>query len=214
MARKPSEQVRDSLLAAAEEVFAESGYSGATVAAIARRAGVSTGNVYRYFEDKDALFYSVFTDEFAERFLQLLRRRVTSLVDADDLLHLPPRAHQEAGELLRFWVDNRLKVITILDRAQGSRHEGYVETFVGTLVEPTLAKFRADSGGQDINEHARFLVERIFRNTVRMIVAILETYQDEPDVRMAFDGFWKYQLAGLAELGKWMTRHEKRVDGT
>jgi hypothetical protein len=39
-----------------------------------------------------------------------------------------------------------------------------------------------------------------------MIVAILENSEDESEIRRSFQGFWAYQLAGLAGLTKWV-RH-------
>ncbi len=59
----PRERVRHArraaLLEAAECVFAEHGFAGATVADIASRAGYSAGNLYNVFENKEALFREV-----------------------------------------------------------------------------------------------------------------------------------------------------------
>jgi AcrR family transcriptional regulator len=51
--------VRDELLQAAEEVFAEEGLQTAKVESIATRAGVSVGTVYNYFADRKALVDAV-----------------------------------------------------------------------------------------------------------------------------------------------------------
>jgi len=47
---------RDAILAAARSVFAEKGYEGATIADIAREAGVASGTVYLYYASKTDLF--------------------------------------------------------------------------------------------------------------------------------------------------------------
>jgi AcrR family transcriptional regulator len=52
--------LREALLEAAEQVFAEEGFEGATMAAIAERAGYSAGHLYNVFENKEALFREVF----------------------------------------------------------------------------------------------------------------------------------------------------------
>jgi AcrR family transcriptional regulator len=55
---EPSEHgdpIRDKLVAAAAEVFAEKGYDGAGVAEIARRAGYTTGAIYGRFSGKAEL---------------------------------------------------------------------------------------------------------------------------------------------------------------
>jgi AcrR family transcriptional regulator len=51
---------RERLLAAAQELIEEGGYSGASVVAIAERAGVAAGTLYRHFESKQELFVEVF----------------------------------------------------------------------------------------------------------------------------------------------------------
>ncbi len=52
---------RQALLETAEQVFAERGFEGATMAEIAARAGYSAGNLYNVFEGKEALFREVIT---------------------------------------------------------------------------------------------------------------------------------------------------------
>ena len=50
---------REALLEAAEQVFAERGFAGATMAEIGSRAGYSAANLYNVFENKEALFSEV-----------------------------------------------------------------------------------------------------------------------------------------------------------
>jgi AcrR family transcriptional regulator len=50
------------LLAAARAVIEEGGYGAASVAAIAERAGVATGTLYRHFSSKEDLFLEVFRE--------------------------------------------------------------------------------------------------------------------------------------------------------
>jgi AcrR family transcriptional regulator len=51
---------RERLLAAARQVIEEGGYGAATVAAIAERAGVASGTLYRHFASKEELFVELF----------------------------------------------------------------------------------------------------------------------------------------------------------
>src|SRR5260370_7615119 len=64
MARaKPRPTIREenerALLEAAETIFAEQGFAGATTAAIARRAGMPKANLHYYFATKEALYRAV-----------------------------------------------------------------------------------------------------------------------------------------------------------
>ena len=58
--RARRDAVRERIVAAAREQVAEGGYASASVQAVARRAGVATGSVYRHFPSKAALFAEVF----------------------------------------------------------------------------------------------------------------------------------------------------------
>ena len=51
---------RARLLAAAQELIEEGGYGAATVIAIADRAGVAAGTLYRHFSSKEELFVELF----------------------------------------------------------------------------------------------------------------------------------------------------------
>lgn len=53
-------EAREAILAAAIDQLAEGGYASATVQAVARRAGVATGTVYRHFPSKAELFAEAF----------------------------------------------------------------------------------------------------------------------------------------------------------
>jgi AcrR family transcriptional regulator len=53
---------RDRIVAAARELIAAGGYGEATVAAVASRAGVAVGSVYRHFPSKAELFAEVFRE--------------------------------------------------------------------------------------------------------------------------------------------------------
>ena len=51
---------RERLLQAAQQLIEEGGYGAASVAAIADRAGVAAGTLYRHFASKEELFVEVF----------------------------------------------------------------------------------------------------------------------------------------------------------
>ena len=70
MARLADPAMRDKLLQAARTVFAEKGFSKATMSEIAQRAGVAHGTTYLYFKSKEALAAAL-TGELNQKFLQV-----------------------------------------------------------------------------------------------------------------------------------------------
>jgi hypothetical protein len=136
----------------------------------------------------------------------LLRKRswVRSLGEAEELPKLGTNAQRDAEELLRFWIDHRLQIVVLLDRATGSRYEAFADRFAGELMRPTLAKLRREANARRRLGLVRFTLQNIFGNTVRTIVSILESHKREADIREAFSAFWSYQLAGLEGLKRWV----------
>lgn len=64
--RKSSLKTRESLLAAASEVFAEKGYRDATIAEICRRAGANIAAVNYHFHNKETLYKEAWRHCFYE----------------------------------------------------------------------------------------------------------------------------------------------------
>src|SRR3954470_15948152 len=68
---------RERILEAAHGLVARGGFAAAPVAAVAQRAGVATGSVYRHFSSK--------ADLFAEVFRRAAQREVDAVASAPDL---------------------------------------------------------------------------------------------------------------------------------
>jgi len=60
-----SERSRRAVLDAALHLFGKQGYRATTIREIAEQAGVSTGNVYHHFPDKEAIFRELLDEYFA-----------------------------------------------------------------------------------------------------------------------------------------------------
>lgn len=117
---RPSE-----ILAAALETFVEHGYAATKLEEVARRAGVTKGTLYIYFESKEALFKAVVRENLlpilatAEQIggdetappPQLLRQLVANWwegMNGPHLAGLPKLVMSEASnfpELAQFWFD-------------------------------------------------------------------------------------------------------------
>jgi AcrR family transcriptional regulator len=63
------QHTRDVLLEAAEEIFVQRGFEGASLEEIAETAGYTRGAIYKHFGTKEELFFAV-NERFNERFLE------------------------------------------------------------------------------------------------------------------------------------------------
>jgi len=79
------QEVRDRIVHAATEVFAEKGYHGATIADVVARSGLSVGAIYTHFRGKDELFLRA-CDATADLGLDELGARLAGLEGTADRL--------------------------------------------------------------------------------------------------------------------------------
>jgi len=194
-------EVRERILGAALVQFAKSGYAAATMSDIARGAGMAVANLYRYFPSKEELFEAAVPSAVVARFDALLARSVHAHAALMGLSP-PGEGSAAAGELLEFWIEHRLVVVVLLDRAEGSAHEAFARRFVERLVTLTLAELERASAGGAVSPEARLVLQQIFENTRRMLAVLLESFPEADAIRRGVTAFRTYQVAGLAAFAR------------
>lgn len=189
MAQVLKPAVRAGIEAAALRCFADRGYAGTSMAQVAAEAGTAPGNVYRYFASKQALFDAVVPADLPARHDRLLDARIEALARgaAGD-----PAA---AADLLDFWLDHRLAVVVLLDKAEGTPHADRPAEFVRRLVAHVERSL-----GFPLEPVHRELLEVVFDNTRRALARFLRSSPDREHVRALVTGFWSYQVPGLDAL--------------
>ncbi|MEY2934705.1 MAG: hypothetical protein RL033_5454 [Pseudomonadota bacterium] len=193
-------EVRERILAAALAAFARHGFAAATMSEIARGADMAVANLYRYYPSKEELFAAAVPEDVVARFEQLLERSVHAharLAGLDG-----PSDEAAAEELLELWIAQRLVVVVLLDRAQGSAQQAFAERFVARLLRVSLAELRRAQPGVVVTREARLVLQQIFENTRRMIAVLLESCTEEAAIRRAVAAFRSYQVAGLGAFAR------------
>jgi AcrR family transcriptional regulator len=202
MAQYRKEEVEQAIRAAALEVFAAKGYLPATMAEIAEAAGVSTGNLYRYFAGKEALFHAVIDPAFVAELKRLLRARVRKARGVAEPLRAQRASEYglAAEAVVSFCIAHRSKVVVVLGRAEGSRYEELAAELVRELCANAIAHARAARKGFTPSRTLRFNLEYAYTRLVGSTVAILAAFADETELREALVGYGRYHVAGLGAL--------------
>jgi len=130
---------RQALLEAAEGVFAERGFSGATMSEIAARAGYSAGNLYNVFEGKEALFAEVLASR-AGLILDLVRRALTS--------------EGPLGQVVDRYVTATLELV--------EQHRGFFVMLTQANPDFDWHAAEADAGGHSLRNALEDQLERVF----------------------------------------------------
>ena len=99
---------RDSLLAVAKKAFAETGFSATSINAIADKAAISVGSLYKYFKSKEDLFLTII-DQGHDLLQKVLDKTVGSRGSVLDKVERILRAAVEYSlrdpEFVRIYID-------------------------------------------------------------------------------------------------------------
>ncbi len=118
------------ILAAALEVFAARGFQGARLEEVAKRAGVSKGALYLYFETKADLFRAVVTDAISPNI-----ERIKAMASAE--VPFEQAARMGLGMMARtVAVDRRVSGVVKLVIAESRNHPELATIWHETVVEP------------------------------------------------------------------------------
>lgn len=85
MVQRKKDGVRDAILEAAFRLFSEQGYNETSIPAIAREAGISTANIYVYFQSKMSILFQLYSPWLLAR-LDKLERSQRRIADPHERL--------------------------------------------------------------------------------------------------------------------------------
>lgn len=202
MAQYPKTDVKQRILDSALWHFSQSGFQGSTLASIARKAGISIGNLYRYYPSKEHLYQDLIPDSFVRRLTTLLHQRVDSLKGVEDVALLAPGApfHLFTGQLLDYCVQYRLQVATLILGSQGTANQEYGNQLISDLCNRSIQHFRELRPGLRISHAHRFVLQQIYRGFVLSSARLLVEFDSGPALREAIRRYAAYHLSGLKAL--------------
>lgn len=139
--RGPSPQktarTRAAIIAAAMAEFLENGFAAATIAGIARRAGLAKGTLYLYFETKEALFAGIVEDIITNPLRDVERQDIAAGETVADYFRrtlLPAmRDIEQAGRA----------AVARLVIAEGNKFPFLIEVYRREVYDPFIAHIRA-----------------------------------------------------------------------
>lgn len=181
------------ILDAALGLFAEKGYAATRLEEVARRAGVSKGTLYLYFESKEALFKAVVTTLVVPELERAEHTIETARGNARDLL----------AQLLRGWWQS----------VGESRLCGLPKLIIAEAGNfPELARFYSD----EVISRARRVIAAVIEQGIRQ--GEFKACDSELTARLVlapliFAAIWKQSLAPWDQPGLDMERYlDQHVD--
>ncbi len=202
MAQTLKEDTRKAIIQSALTIFAQKGYRDTSMQDVSRLAGLSTGNLYRYFPDKRALYSAALPPELLGKLQAALDRKIAGWAGAP-LAEDPETSPAEArfrGELIDLLVENRLQWVVLLREGMAETLSDRLTTFftrwLGTLRAPV-----------ELDDTRLMTVRSMYRNLINLFTAVLGENADQAGLSQALENCIDYHMAGLrAVMAKWSVR--------
>ncbi len=174
MVQVKKEDLRQAILAAAREEFLGGGYRNASLRVIAQKAGCSPGNIYSYFNDKDALMVAV-----TRRALERVRKADEALAGfpVEDVSLDFATVEQDVRQRAVHFDKHREDFSLILCKSEGSSAHAMREEFLEDIRKYLLAKmdfFRKRLPGRDTNQLSDFFTQSVAVNMLDMLTRFIE----------------------------------------
>lgn len=192
-------EIKEKIDSAALTVFAEKGYSGATVSDIGREAGVSVGNIYKYYNSKEDIFYANVGEAFVDKAKTLLAEKICASQkqyagagDCEDAFWLVNE------EVISFMVENRSRMLIVFGKSGGTKYENTKKELVEFIISEVEGRIFKQPGAFAADSPGRFTASVIYSSLIDMVLGVLEELKDPEALRKSLQRINTYHLLGIA----------------
>lgn len=175
-------ETKENLIASARAEFMEKGYAKASLRKICANAGVTTGALYFFFEDKEDLFRAI-----VEPPLTTLVNMMQEHFAADEqALSLPEVYEHQAGDhdeiaelLIHHLYQNYDAFILLLTKSQGTAFEDSIDRIVDMTEKQFVRSVSLFAGQKGGKQPSSYLVHWMAHMTIDAFVHLLTHEREE-----------------------------------
>ncbi len=190
---------RELLLKAAREEFMEKGYNKASLRTICANAGMTTGALYFFFENKADLFAAI-VDPPINGLKKILYEHFKE--DVDYVSHLKSIDdievdHADISDMIVEHIYNNYEsIILVLTASENTVYEHIVDDFV-KMTEESIPQMMATLPGYTYDEYMSHWMAHI---SVDAFIQVIKHEKDKDTAKMKLRGILNYLVKGWIEL--------------
>jgi AcrR family transcriptional regulator len=182
------EEVRQKIKKAAISEFEENGYQKTSMRSIASNAGVTVGNLYRYFKNKDDLFNMIIQPAFQEiykfidEFARFKKSKLSEEKQKEDFIKM----FEES--LIRIYIQHRPELVILLNGSKGSQMENreqIISLIAGRIKKEAFPRMKK----KRIIAEEDFLAQVLATGFIEGISLVLNRYKDKEKTKELFTQF-------------------------
>lgn len=170
------DEVRNSILTAAKMLFYQKGYNNASIRDIAKNSGITVGNVYRYFPNKESVLEGIVSPVY-EKIMDYINLS-ESYIKAGENKTFEDFRNEINRYMLQIAKEFRLELLILFKGTQGTKFEKTRSELI-TLIENRIYEGLFKRQSMEENQ-ARFFAKIVARSFLdSLIMVIAETEDNE-----------------------------------
>jgi AcrR family transcriptional regulator len=189
--QKLKPEIQDRILNESLSMFYKQGYEKTSTRDIAGKVGISVSNLYKYFENKEAIFDAVVKDYYSNykaKLASFLSHNEKDTFGEDRVALL-------TTVILESFARNHKEFVILMNKSGGTKYESFKDEVIGKLEQHIR---------RGIGKHAKneFIITVYARNFFHGIVEIAGNYKSK---KWAYNNLYllvKYHMNGIAVLYK------------
>lgn len=182
------DDVKNRIFEAAIMEFKEKGFEKASMRSIAQKAGVTVGNVYRYFENKEDIFYAVISPAY-NIVISTIRDNTG---DGAIYFNYEENIMNDLTNLITdIFVVHRTALFILLDGSEGSKYSSTKKEVVALVENIIRNKWFINIKNEMVikDEHFASVIATSF---VEGFLVILREYSDRNEMRQAIKQYIEF----------------------
>ncbi|MFT9497478.1 TetR/AcrR family transcriptional regulator [Anaerosolibacter sp.] len=184
------DDVRNSIHEAALIEFHEKGFKDASMRSIAEKGGMTVGNLYRYFTNKEDLFYSVISPAY-HKVIDLTNEKFVEMGGLKDIRQVMAYI---ANQIVMINREHRRELLILMSGCEGTKFEHAIEEITNLVENKFKNQIFPQLRGHDVVIRDEFFAHVLAVSQVEGIKAILKHYEDEDKIKGLVQQYLHYHF--------------------
>ncbi|GAB6991160.1 TetR/AcrR family transcriptional regulator [Paenibacillus pini] len=191
------EDVRNSILKAALAEFKAYDYSDASMRRISAAAGVTTGNIYRYFSNKEGLFEALVDPVYEKLMAYIMDIKQEIELGYPQEADSPKYMLMVENTIVILFEESSAELTILLNRSAGSKYshvKSRIVTLVVSILERVFISMKKEESAE-LTVQERNTIDMLSGTIVEGVCLILREQEDGETVKTLVNQFlYLYQL--------------------
>ncbi len=201
MQSKQDSETKEKLLKSAKSEFLSLGYRDASLRSICKNAGVTTGALYFFFNDKETLFGTI-VKEPLEQIIALMQEHFTAerQYAKDKIAYSENDDLESAKKILHFLYQHYDESILLISKSQGSSYEHCIDRIIAIMEEHYILLANELCKEKNIKSIGKSIIHWVSHSQIDSFIYLLTHVESEKKALSLLPTIINYLVSGWESM--------------